>query len=122
MTDYQRKMKEASYRFATCSHNVKNNGCGLDGYPVIDCPKCKTYKKIETTELDTFPDDDKDYCKLFEVPTDWLLEIIRAMDSYNERKDVTVQQFLEEFVWEETEVIYDLAKQQGKLLREAVQS
>lgn len=121
MTDNKRTLKSGGYRFATCSHNIKGGMCGIDGYPVIDCPNCTSYKKIETTELDTFPDDDKDYCKLFEVPTDWLLETIRSMDDYNERKGVTVQQFLEEFVWEETEVIYNLAKQQGKLLREAVQ-
>ena len=114
-------LRYGEYRFATCIHNVKGGMCGVDGYPVIDCPNCTSYKKIDTTELDTFPDDDKDYCKLFEVPTDWLLDVIRAMDSYNERKDVTVQQFCEEYVWEETEVIYDLAKCQGKLLREAVQ-
>lgn len=121
MTDNQRKLKHNEYLFATCIHNLKGGKCTRDGYPVIDCFNCISYKKIETTELDTFPDDDKDYCKLFEVPTDWLLETIRTMDGYKERKGVTVQQFLEEFVWEETEVIYELAKQQGKLLREAVQ-
>lgn len=177
------KLKLGEKLFYSCKHNLNGQGCGLNGYPVIDCPHCTSYREdvmkryalvtckgeederiyiaeiaerdiamvradirgevnrqyyvgtvddekieigiiddiYEVTELDTFPNDDRDYCIVFDVPNDWLLDTIKTMDSFNERKDVTLTDFLEAYVWEETEVIYNLAKQQGKLLREAVQ-
>lgn len=176
-------IKSGEKRFETCKYNLMGSKCSLDGYPILDCEKCTTYKELptkryclvlcqdepderivfaeltdmyadavrkdikgmlnkpttlmtvdgeevdigivddifESTELDTFPDDDDDYSKVFEVPTAWLLKTISSMDSYNERKGVTVQEFLEEYVWEETEVIYNLAKEQDKILKETVQ-
>lgn len=69
-------------------------------------------------KLDTFPDTDDDYCKKFVVEKDWLFSVLESMDQLNERKGVVLERFLFNFVWEETETIYDLAKQQGKLVKE----
>lgn len=70
------------------------------------------------TELCTFPNDDKDYCKVFSVPTDWLIDILERLDKVNERNGVDLENFLENYVWDETWFIYLQAKAKGKLLRE----
>ena len=61
--------------------------------------------------LCTFPDDDKDYCKYFEVPKDWLVNFLDKLDSMNERKGANLQNFLDNYVWDETWFIYLQAKQ-----------
>lgn len=76
---------------------------------------------VITTELCTFPDDDKDYCKVFEVPTDWLTDIIERLDGFNEQLGTSLSQFLEEYCWDETYFIYLQAKKEKKLLKEAEQ-
>lgn len=63
--------------------------------------------------LCTFPDDDKDYCKYFEVPKDWLVNLLNKLDSINERKGVDLSNFLDNYVWDETWLIYLQAKQDG---------
>lgn len=68
--------------------------------------------------LCTFPDDDKDYCKYFEIPKDWLIDILERLDNVNERKDVNLEDFLDNYVWDETWFIYELAKDKGKLIME----
>lgn len=68
--------------------------------------------------LCTFPDDDKDYCKYFEVPETWLVGILDSLDSVNERKGVDLERFLNNYVWDETWFIYELAKDKGKLITE----
>ena len=65
--------------------------------------------------LCSFPDDDKDYCKYFEVPERWLIEILESM---NDRKGVDLERFLENYIWDETWFIYELAKKNGKLIME----
>ncbi len=117
MTDNQRKLNHNEYLFATCIHNLKGENCTRDGYPIIDCLSCNSYKKIETTELETFPDEDTAYCKVFEVPTDWLYGIIRTMDEY-QTEILSPKQILDTFFWIDNEEIYRIAKQKGKLLRE----
>ena len=68
--------------------------------------------------LCTFPDDDKDYCKYFEVPKTWLIEIIDSLDNMNERKGVNLEEFLNNYIWDETWFIYELAKKNDKLIME----
>lgn len=72
----------------------------------------------EYTELFTFPDDDKNYCKSFKVQTEWLIEILESMDSFNNREGVDLERFLDNYVWDETWVIYESAKVAGKLVSE----
>lgn len=68
--------------------------------------------------LCTFPDDDKDYCKYFEVHEDWLIDILERLDNMNERKGVDLEEFLDNYVWDETWFIYNLAKGNGMLIME----
>lgn len=68
--------------------------------------------------LCTFPDDDKDYCKYFEVHERWLMEILESLDNMNEQKGVDLEEFLDNYVWDETWFIYELAKNKGKLIME----
>ena len=68
--------------------------------------------------LCTFPDDDKDYCKYFEVHERWLMEILESLDNMNERKGVDLEEFLDNYIWDETWFIYELAKNNGKLVME----
>jgi hypothetical protein len=68
--------------------------------------------------LCTFPDDDKDYCKYFEVPKNWLIDILEKIDNMNEQKGVDLEEFLNNYVWDETWFIYELAKDKCKLIME----
>lgn len=65
--------------------------------------------------LCTFPDDDKNYCKYFEVHERWLME---TLDGMNERKGVDLKRFLDNYTWDETWFIYELAKNNDKLIME----
>lgn len=40
----QEHLNEAAKKFERCVHNFKGRGCSLDGYPVLDCPNCTSYK------------------------------------------------------------------------------
>jgi hypothetical protein len=73
---------------------------------------------MRSIELCTFPDDDRDYCKYFEVPKDWLIDVLERLDNMNERKGVDLENFLDNYVWDETWFIYELAKAKGKLIME----
>lgn len=45
--EYKEWLKKANQKFESCAHSYTTNTscrCGLDGYPVIDCPNCKQYK------------------------------------------------------------------------------
>lgn len=77
--------------------------------------------KEKAITLCTFPDDDADYCKEFDVPKGWLLDILQRLDEKNERKGVVLDNFLENYVWDETWFIYLQAKKEGTLLREEEQ-
>lgn len=68
--------------------------------------------------LCTFPDDDKDYCKYFEVHERWLMEILESLDNMNEQKGVDLEEFLDNYIWDETWFVYELAKNNGKLIME----
>lgn len=77
--------------------------------------------KERTITLCTFPDDDADYCKEFDVPKDWLLDVLRCLDEKNERKGVDLDNFLENYVWDETWFIYLQAKKEKRCIREEEQ-
>lgn len=68
--------------------------------------------------LCTFPDDDKDYCKYFEVHERWLIDVLESLDNMNERKGVDLEDFLNNYIWDETWFIYELAKNKGELIME----
>ena len=72
----------------------------------------------EIIELCTFPDSDDDYCKVFAVTRDWLVDILDRLDQSNEQRGVDLENFLENYVWDETWFIYEQAKAFGEILRE----
>ena len=65
----------------------------------------------DTVTLDTFPDDDRNFSKKFTVPKSWLIDLLEKMDALNERKGVDLDQFLQNYIWDETWFIYLQAKQ-----------
>lgn len=73
---------------------------------------------METTRLYTFPDDDKDYCKGFTVPTAWLSKALKEMDPFENGGNVSLERFLDNYLWDETWFIYCLAEQSGNILSE----
>jgi hypothetical protein len=77
--------------------------------------------KSSVIELCTFPDDDKDFCKRFEVSADWLVDVLERLDSINERKGVVLRNFLDNYIWDESWFIYELAKDNGKIISEREQ-
>lgn len=96
-----------------------------EGYPFgflcyEDTEACEKFVP-KTTELCTFPDDDKDYCKCFTVPTDWLIDVLERIDSFNNQEGVDLERFLDNYVWEETWFIYLQAKTDNKLIMEEEQ-
>lgn len=70
-------------------------------------------------ELDTCPYNDVTDCRYFEVPYDWLMDVLESLDNMNERKGVNLTEFLCNYIWDETEFIYELAKKHDKLLTES---
>lgn len=76
---------------------------------------------MEIVELCTFPDDDSQYCKCFTVPKDWLMDILEILDGMNECKGVDLENFLDNYCWEETWCIYCSAKQVGCVLSERIE-
>lgn len=74
--------------------------------------------KEESIELYTFPDDDKDYCKWFIVPSNLLLQVLESMDSFNNRERVNISRFLDNYTWDETYIIYCIAKTNGVIIDE----
>ena len=58
--------------------------------------------------LCTFPDDDECYCKHFEIPKNWLIDVL------NER----LEDFLDRYTWDETWFIYEMAKANNVLICE----
>lgn len=75
----------------------------------------------KTIELCTFPNSDKDYCKTFSVPKEWLIDLLERVDQLHNREGVSLERFLEEYVWDETWFVYLQAKNAGKLLKEETQ-
>lgn len=76
---------------------------------------CKRYgfELVDFVELCTFPDDDKDYCKLFSVNKDWHAENLEKLTG---EKDL--EKYLEEYSWDTTFLIYNAAKTESQLIFE----
>lgn len=72
---------------------------------------------MENIALCTFPDDDKDYCKYFEVPRGWLIDVWEKWNNVDQ-KNIDFEEFLDSYVWDETWFIYCLAKSNGMLIME----
>ena len=68
--------------------------------------------------LCTFPDNDKNYCKYFEIHENYLIDILERIDNTNEQKGVNLDDFLNNYVWDETWFIYENAKNENKLIME----
>lgn len=68
--------------------------------------------------LCTFPDDDKDYCKYFEVEEKFLLDVLERLDTFHTRKGVDLENFLDNYDWTETWLVYEAALSKGKVLFE----
>ena len=45
MSVYLRHLEEGNKKFEKCVHNFKGLSCSLDGYPILDCLACKSYKE-----------------------------------------------------------------------------
>ena len=80
----------------------------------IHCP----LEDEPTAILDTFPDNDDLYHKVFEIPKDYLIEVLESMDGFNNCEGVELERFYQEYIWDETEVIYNSAKKNGKIVSE----
>ena len=43
-------LNEAAKKYESCAYACNRGvggGCSLDGYPILDCPKCASYKERE---------------------------------------------------------------------------
>lgn len=40
-------LREANEKFESCEYNWNGQKCKLDGYPVLDCPRCSSYKECK---------------------------------------------------------------------------
>lgn len=45
MKTWKENLEEGTKKFEKCEHNFKGLQCSLNGYPIIDCPACKSYKE-----------------------------------------------------------------------------
>ena len=76
---------------------------------------------METVELGTFADNDDQFCRVFTVSKDWLIDILERLDGFNEQHGVDLENFLDNYCWEETWCIYCSAKQVGCVLSERIE-
>ncbi len=94
----------------------------LGDFVFLGCPNCKTDSYLmylgDGVLLDTFPDDDKDYCKTFVVEKSVFLKILDWLASGEQNSEIDVENFFENYVWEETEIIYEKAKEENEILFE----
>ena len=78
-----------------------------------------TLKKATTqfVELETYSDNEIDETpNKFKVPKAWLLKLLKEMDSLNTRQGVNLDNFLQNYVYDETYAIYCIAESKNKLL------
>lgn len=50
MSDNAKWLEEANKKYESCAYACKRGlagGCALDGYPILDCPGCKSYRERE---------------------------------------------------------------------------
>lgn len=69
-------------------------------------------------ELCTYPDHDSKFTKIFKVEHDWLIDKIIDLHKLNDGERTNLQNFLDNYIWEETEIIYQAAKTEHKLISE----
>ena len=53
MSNNGKYLEEANKKYESCAYACQKGiagGCALDGYPVLDCPGCKQYKKRDKEE------------------------------------------------------------------------
>lgn len=53
MDENKNYLNDANKKYESCVYACKRGvggGCALDGYPVIDCPRCNSYKEREETQ------------------------------------------------------------------------
>lgn len=68
---------------------------------------------MENIDLCTFPDDDKDYCKVFTVSKEWLTTALNGE---------SIESFLNRYTWDETFVLYLNAGNEESIINEFEQS
>lgn len=76
---------------------------------------CKKYEfeLVDFVELCTFPDNDKDYCKLFSVNKNWLIENLKVITGASD-----LVAYIEEYNWDTTYSIYCTALAENQLIFE----
>lgn len=74
----------------------------------------------DSVSLDTYPDKDDQQCRVFQVPTGWLLKLLEKLDELNEQKGVNLENFLCNYCYEETSFIYTQARIKGLVLDERI--
>ncbi len=82
------------------------------------CEDCIRWLAGGYIDLCTFPDDDEYRCKRFVVPMDWLLATLEEIDYLNEQKGVDLQNFLDNYCFDETYAIYEMAKRKHLIVEE----
>lgn len=70
--------------------------------------------------LCTIPDNEVDYCKYFEVPVPWLSQMIKHFNNVRAFDYMSLMNFLDDYTWTDTYLIYCSAKEQGQLLSEGI--
>lgn len=56
--EYKEWLEKANEKFESCVYSCVTKTscrCGLDGYPIIDCPKCKQYKEKQNKGANNRP-------------------------------------------------------------------
>lgn len=96
----------------TKSYRTLNEGTEFEQTcSYFECEECSRLATEDVAgryiALCTFPDDDADYCKMFVVETAWLKGQISDLED-----------FLDNYVWDETWPLYLLSKGQMKLVSE----
>lgn len=54
MSNNGKYLEEANKKYESCAYACFNGSaakCALDGYPILDCPGCKSYKTRENEEV-----------------------------------------------------------------------
>lgn len=99
----------------------------------LECSKEKTAEIFERVGYDlevefyeddavtlyTYPESNDFFCKKFEVEEGWLLNTLIDIDKLNAREGVELLNFLQNYEYGETQLVYQKAKNEGKLISEA---
>ena len=93
---------------------------------VLKCSRCghvevewsRQPDTVKIVELATYSDSDESHDKVFAVPEDWLLDLLERLDDLSERKGVDLDNFLQNYCYDETWFIYNQAVKEEMLIRE----